>query len=301
MIDSLAGEEKKKLFLKSTGVGKMAYTHHESCVIVSSDKKTFELKYLCMYDNRVLRNFVGHADKVTSMSMSPIDDNFITASDDKTVCLWNLNSSNPVSKISLPSYCERPYAKFDASGVVFGVMCYDSWKKNHNIKLFDARNYEAGPFQNIVPEMSMLETAAVRGCPGILLPALQKSLQSAWNTFEFSSDGNQLLVNTQSEMLLVLDGFRPEAEPVVLTRKNENNIQLGACFASNSKAVITANEDNELLILDKATGEPKAAPHVGHVSPIACIASNPKYDQIASGCINTVLWIPKEASASAAE
>ncbi len=298
LVDSLSGDEKKKLYCKSSGIGKLEYTHHESCVLLSSEKKSFDLKYQCFYDNRILRNFKGHTDKVTSLSISPIDDTFISASADKSVRLWNLNSAAACAKIQLPSYVENPTAKYDESGVVFGVMCFDTRKKMHNLKLFDSRNFEAGPFQNIVPEGPLFESAALKTNQVQSLIQAQKSLQSPWLSFEFSTDGNHILVNTQSELLLVLDGFRSEVEPLVIaSRKNDNNISLGACFSANSKTVVTANEENELMVLDKTSGELLGS-FGGHVAPVGCVRSNPKYDQIASGCVNTVLWIPKPENSS---
>lgn len=297
LVDSLSGEEKKKLYCKSSGIGKLIYTHHESCVLYSGEKSGFDLKYMCLYDNRVLRNFRYHTAAITSLSMSPIDDCFISSASDKSVCLWSLSTPQPIAKVNLPPHMECTSSSFDASGVVFGMMGYDSWKKSHAIKLFDARNYEAGPFQNIVPDVGLMEKAVMKACPILTLPQTQKSLQSNWLSFEFSSDGNHILVNTQSDLLFVLDGFHPEVEPLTIaSRKNDNGAALGACFSSNSKSVLTANDDNEVLILDKTTGEPRATPHPGHVSAVGCIRSNPKYDLMASGCINTVLWIPKDQS-----
>jgi hypothetical protein len=63
----------------------------------------------------------------------------------------------PIAKLDLPNNCDYPYASFDESGVVFGVLCQEqSYNKTHQLKLYDARNYGAGPFQDIVPDKSLI-------------------------------------------------------------------------------------------------------------------------------------------------
>jgi WD40 repeat protein len=122
---------------------------------------------------------------------------------------------------------------------------------------------------------------------------VKKCLQTSWNSFEFSSDGNHLLLNSSSDFLLVLDGFRNDVEPLVITsRKNDAGVALGACFSANSKYVLTGNDDNDFLLLDRNSGELKRA-LTGHVAPLGCVCSNPKFDVFATGCVNSVLWIPK--------
>lgn len=296
LIDSLTGEEKKKLYAKADGVRNLKFTHHESCVLFCSERNNFDIKYLCGYDNRYLRYYKGHSGEITSLSMSPLDDGFITSSNDKTICLWNLSSPSPIGKLQLPPKYENPIASYDESGVVFGVLCQDSTNKNHHLKLFDARNYDAGPFQEILPERSLIDKAIIKSGAEWSPAQMQKCIDGIWNSFEFSTDGNHILVNTQSDLLLVIDGFRADIEPLAITtRKNDTaQLTLGSCLTPNSKYVVTANEDNEVLIYDYKTvpGQIKSV-LTGHVAPVGCVRCNPKYDVIASGCLNTVLWIPK--------
>lgn len=299
-IDTFTGEEKKKLFAKADGTGNVKFTHHESCVLFSSERNNSDIKYLCAYDNRYLRYFKGHTDKVTSISMNPCDDCFLSSSLDKSICLWNLSMPNPIAKLQLPGRFDCPYATFDASGMVFGVLCQDMYTRNHQLKLFDARQFDAGPFQEILPEQSLLENAIRTASPEWTPAQISKSLDCTWNQFEFSPDGNHILVNTQSDLLLVLDGFRSDIEPLAITtRKNDTSMKLGSCMTPTAKYVVTASDDNEILLYDfknEENGKMKTklcGLLTGHVSPVGCIACNPKYDVMATSCVNTVLWIPK--------
>eukprot|EP01038_Epipyxis_sp_PR26KG_P012874 gene12874-17252_t len=291
LIDALSGEEKKKLYHKTLGINRMKYTHHESCILLSTEKRNnYDIKYLCLYDNKILHSFVGHSDKINSLSMSPIDDNFITSSTDNQILLWNLSNPNPIAKLSLPNIFDSSFVAFDESGVIFGILASNSKTKKPSLKLFDARNYQSGPFQEIVPENETLEKAYSTYNSN---NSSQLSSKSKWNSFEFSTDGNHILVNTISDHVLILDSFTNASDPIIIPRKNDSNISnLGCCFSSNSKNVLVGNEDNDLLIYDKMSSELKST-LVGHVAPIGCIRHNPRYEEMASGCVNTVLWIPK--------
>lgn len=303
LVDSLAGTEKKKLFTRTHGSGDVKFTHHESCVIMTSDqskgRKDCEVRYLCMYDNRYLRHFRSHKAPVTSICMSPVEDNFLSAGADKAVCVWNFATpGGPVAKFQLPSHVSNPTVQYDGTGLVFGVMAQDERTKLHNIKLFDARAFDKGPFQEIVPLSPMMKSAIAKAVPTLNDQGITRLLQVPWTSFDFSPDGLHLLVNTQSDLMFVLDGFTPK-EPLVITgRKNENAWSLGACFSADARHVIAGNDENDIQVFDRQTGELKST-LTGHVSPVGHIKANPKYDVLASGCVNTVLWIrPAEGASS---
>jgi COMPASS component SWD2 len=300
LVDSLAGVEKKKLLTRRDKIGQAKYTHSEACVLLTSeqprDRRCNDIRYLCLHDNRYLRYFKGHADKVTSIAMSPIEDNFLSASSDKSVMLWNINTPTPVAKLQLPGNVQNPYVRYDGTGLVFGVQVQDEKTLLHSIKLFDARAYDNGPFQDIVPDYPLLCSAvqkgmAVAGNESPTRPALSAMLNTTWSGFEFSPDGLHLLVNTTTDLMLVIDGFKEDTEPVAIcARKNDTGYTLGACFSADAKYVIAGNEAMEVQIFEKSTGR-LVNTLSGHADAVTCVAANPVYDVIASGCINTVLWI----------
>ncbi len=308
LVDSLSGVEKKKLLTRRDMIGQARYTHHEACVLLTSEtareKRCNDIRYLCMHDNRYLRYFKGHTDKVVSLAMSPNDDSFLSASVDKSVHLWSINTPNAVAKLQLPSNIQNPYVRYDGTGVVFGVQVQDQKTLLHSIKLFDARMYENGPFQDIVPDYPLLSSAVQKGmiAAGNETPtknAVSAMLNTTWSSFSFAPDGLHLLVNTTSDLMLVLDGFKEEIEPIAIcARKNDTGSALGACFSADARYILAGNEDSEVQIFDSISGK-LVNSLTGHADAVSCIAANPLYDVVASSCVNTVLWIHPPAGARA--
>lgn len=294
LIDCMTGIEKKKMYSRTQGIGQMKYTHHPSCILLSSTQKSNDIRYMCMHDNRFLRMFKHKEDRVTSMAMNPIDDCFLSASS-SSVFLWSLGSTTPIAKLLLPQNTEQTSVAYDGTGLVFGVSCFDGNSRSRSIKLFDARNFEHGPFEDLSPTFDQI-TAALSSSQSLALAQAQaqRILQSAWSSFEFSPDGFHLLVNT-SEALIVLDGFKKDVPPVIIPRKNESGATLGGCLSADAKFVFSGTEDNELQVYDKLTGTLRNT-FSGHVAPVGYVRCNPKYDVVASGCVNTALWIRGPAS-----
>jgi COMPASS component SWD2 len=297
LIDSLAGEEKKKVNAKSTGIGQLRFTHHELCVLTTGDKMNqFDVRYLCLYDNRYLRLFSGHNDFITSLSMCPTEDTFLTASNDRTVRRWDLSSPKETARIQLPSSYGVPVVSYDSSGVIFGVLSQNLRDNSHSLRLYDARNYSTGPFQDITPPTNLQLKALQIEYPHLIEETLSRPPKCNWTGFEFSSDGSHILINTDSEIVWLIDSFRNDIQPQVFgPRKNDSNLKLGCCLSTDCETVLVGNEDNEIQLFNKTTNELKSV-LTGHVSPVGCVAFNPKYDVFASACGNTVLWIPKGSS-----
>ena len=195
--------------------------------------------------------------------------------------------------------CTKSHVKFDGTGAIFGVLCeeaiygYTAPKiVNWQLKLYDSRNIDSGPYTVLMPNKDFFASALMKA--EISRDAITEKLSSGLSSFSFSTDGNNVLINTKGDLMYILDAFSDNVEPIVLTgRKNDANLQLGACFSNDSNYVITGNEDNDVLIYDKSIGYQNIGTLKGHTAPVSCCSYNPRYDQLATGCLNTVLWIPK--------
>ena len=192
---------------------------------------------------------------------------------------------------------QNPFVQYDGTGVVFGVQVQDQKTLLHSVKLFDARAYENGPFQDIVPDYPVLNAAVHKGMivAGNEAPskaAISAMLNATWSSFHFSPDGLHILVNTTSDLMLVLDGYKEDVEPIAICgRKNDTGAPLGACFSADAKYILAGNEDSEVQIYEKNSGK-LTNTLTGHVDAVSCVAANPQYNVVASSCLNTVLWIP---------
>jgi COMPASS component SWD2 len=91
-------------------------------VLFTGTKGQHAIHYWSLYDNKILRKFRGHSDKIVDVSISPADDMFLTASKDRTVRLWNVQQAGCVGQMDLPSQSEgEPHIAFDQTGMVFAV------------------------------------------------------------------------------------------------------------------------------------------------------------------------------------
>ena len=76
--------------IQNEGIKIVRATHHDKCVLFAPGlnngvPKKNNVYYLSVHDNKILRNFEGHNGVINSISMSPVDDTFLSSSIDGTV------------------------------------------------------------------------------------------------------------------------------------------------------------------------------------------------------------------------
>jgi len=141
VYNAMEGTKTKTVFSKKYGIDLIRFTHHSNAIVCASKNQWDEsLRYLSLHDNRYLRYFKGHRDRVTSLAMSPRDDFFMSASLDGTIRLWDLNNN---SCQGLLRHSGRHSVCFDPQGLIFSVA-----SESKELKLYDLRSFDRGPFSS---------------------------------------------------------------------------------------------------------------------------------------------------------
>ncbi|TMW60680.1 hypothetical protein Poli38472_000722 [Pythium oligandrum] len=292
VINCLSGMITKTIFTKRYGVDLIKYTHHPDCILFSSmnDANDFRIRYHSVFDNKFLRYYSGHTNRVTSLMMHPTADEFLTASLDGTIRLWDVRCADTVALIRTDHMpVNRVCAAYDQEGVVFGVYTDD-----HLIRMYDARNYQEGPFA----KFSLYDNSILR----VLEPHLAQLQAENLNIkklhavdIKFSPDGNQLLVTTNRGVFLHLDAFEGHLLHMFHQHASSQtaSIKLGAAYTPDGMYVTTGSEDGHVFVYRAATGELVHKLPRGHQGDVTDLQWNPQRHLLGSvGGNSTVLWTP---------
>ncbi|XP_042360036.1 uncharacterized protein LOC121955996 [Plectropomus leopardus] len=261
LYDIREGKPKRTLYSKKYGVDLIRYTHGDTqTVVYSSNKLDDTIRYLSLTDNQYIRYFPGHTARVIALSMSPVDDTFISGSLDKTIRIWDLRAphcqglTNPLGK---------PVCSFDPDGLIFAAGV-----ESQAIKLYDLRAFDKGPFASF-------ETRFNRACD--------------WTGLKFSNDGKQILISTNVGMIRVLNAFNGSVLHTFSGYNNSKGISLEACFTPDSQFVMIGSEDGRVHVWSTDSGMKVAVLDGKHPGPINTLQFNPRYMTFASACTNMLV------------
>ena len=182
-------------------------THAEYCCLIGGCGKGSNLEYLSLYDNKVLRTYSDQKQteegSIACLSMSPVDDTFLSADEKGSVRLWNASTPNCIGKLdSTAMNANGEYsnvlASFDSTGLVFCLSAKSKKEGLQHVHLYDARNYGAGAFA----EMSLKKSDV---CDALLSNSSIKLTNedalelsgSDWSSIQFNSSGKHLLIGTK--------------------------------------------------------------------------------------------------------
>ncbi|XP_073208574.1 WD repeat-containing protein 82 isoform X2 [Lepidochelys kempii] len=179
LYDCQEGKPKRTLYSKKYGVDLIRYTHAANTVVYSSNKIDDTIRYLSLHDNKYIRYFPGHSKRVVALSMSPVDDTFISGSLDKTIRLWDLRSPNCQGLMHLQG---KPVCSFDPEGLIFAAGV-----NSEMVKLYDLRSFDKGPFATF---------------------KMQYDRTCEWTGLKFSNDGKLILISTNGGFLRLIDAFK---------------------------------------------------------------------------------------------
>eukprot|EP01119_Soliformovum_irregulare_P023315 TRINITY_DN8129_c0_g1_i2.p1 TRINITY_DN8129_c0_g1~~TRINITY_DN8129_c0_g1_i2.p1 ORF type:complete len:294 (+),score=53.61 TRINITY_DN8129_c0_g1_i2:70-951(+) len=261
----LVEKKLKTVASKKYGVDLVKFTHTNEAVICASKNEWDEsLRYLSLHDNKYLRYFKGHRDKVVSLSMSPRDDLFMTGSLDNTIRLWDLNSNSCQGVLRRRG---RPAVAFDPQGVIFAV-----GTSTNVVKLYDLKSYDRGPFSSFYVQYSPVD----------------------WSGMKFSPDGKYILLSTTNSIIFLLDSFTGELKQTYTGFSNAATLAGEASFTPDGQFVLAGADDGTVHIWDALSGR-EVAVWKGHLGPVNAVQWNPKKMMAASGCSNLHFWIPADS------
>ncbi|KAF8298192.1 WD40 repeat-like protein [Clavulina sp. PMI_390] len=303
LYDCRTGKHKKTLLSKKYGITLPRFTHKNSSIIYASTKVDHTIRYHSLHDNKYLQYFKGHEKKVVSLDMSPVSDGFLSASEDKTVRLWDLRT--PTARGELSGLPHTPLAAYDSNGVVFAV----GLNSYQRINLYDTRNFDKEPFLHIQIVDRALEL--------ISFPPRLPLMTS----LSFSSNGKLLLVGTAGNVHYVVDAFDgvlflrlvgfEGLEPGKSGREGGMTPTRGlsgeeVCWTPDSKFVIGGSLDGKVHVWDLSSDNkiPRLGPGEdpvtlqpaytmeGSPSVTRCVKFNPRYQMMATAGAELAFWLP---------
>lgn len=296
LFNTKAGQHAKELKSQKYGSALARFTHHDTSIIYASTKVDDGIRYLSMHDNSFIRYFKGHTGRVTSLTLSPSNDQFLSASLDNTVRLWDCRSSNNQGQLNF----ESPYlTAFDPSATVIAVASPPA----QTVHLYDLRNYDKPPFATF----DLLEIEKRFQSHG------QKQGQG-WTGLEFSNNGRYMLITTNGPGHYLVDAFsgdlvhylhrpsgstiRPAPGDPLDPQSNASLLQADATFAPDGQFVIGGNGGQTGLLVwdcrEKERGDKVLEPTMDLPSTksAAVVAHNPRHNLIASADREVMLWLP---------
>uniref|UniRef100_A0A8D2QJX7 WD repeat domain 82 n=1 Tax=Zonotrichia albicollis TaxID=44394 RepID=A0A8D2QJX7_ZONAL len=250
---------KRTLYSKKYGVDLIRYTHAANTVVYSSNKIDDTIRYLSLHDNKYIRYFPGHTKRVVALSMSPVDDTFISGSLDKTIRLWDLRSPNCQGLMHLQG---KPVCSFDPEGLIFAAGV-----NSEMVKLYDLRSFDKGPFATF---------------------KMQYDRTCEWTGLKFSNDGKLILISTNGGFIRLIDAFKGAVLHTFGGYNNSKAVTLEASFTPDSQFIMIGSEDGKIHVWNGESGMKVAVLDGKHTGPITCLQFNPKFMTFASACSNMV-------------
>ncbi|KAJ3012210.1 WD repeat-containing protein 82 [Thoreauomyces humboldtii] len=284
LYDAVNGTSKHFVWSKKYGCAHARFTHSRSSIIYASTKEDDTIRYHSLHENKYLRYFRGHTDRVVDLEMSPNSDSFLSASQDGSVRLWDLRVAT-CQGLAASQGRGRPSVAFDQVAKVFAVAL------GTKIRLYDMANYDAGPFSTLDISLPRLpSTSHYSQAPQLLPPPPIIAI-------EFGNNGKDILVSTAGDLCYLVDSYAtpPQTHPVRVELKghrNSTNMDLTAAITPDAKFAAVGSDDHMIYIWDTEKGS-RAAALPGHHELPTVVKWNPRYMMFASaGNTQLVFWTP---------
>ena len=227
--------------------------------------------------------------------MSPCGDSFLSGSNDGTARLWDLRTpdcsgimyTTPAANGARASVA----TSYDQEGVIFAAAI-----GNNSIKLYDVRNYDAGPFSTF---------------------SVSFRSELHWRNIEFSNDGKLILLTTPHG-IIVVDSFEGNLvseieilytlgrEVVILKEwmeqiqnisgyNNRKGYPVKASFTPDGKYILIGGEDGIVHVFNSSSGTKTATWNANppHSHPVGNVMFNPRSLMAVSAGKTVAFWIPE--------
>jgi WD40 repeat protein len=229
--------------------------------------------YWNLHNNEVLFSFLGHSDVITDISMSPINDYFLTTSGDKTSRLWDLDKRKCLCILQ-----ESNHAVFDDTGKVIASVTYANEKGEkiiNYINLYATENILQGPFKVFKIESGNGNDINIKEIKEL----------------KFSNDGAYIICTTVEDCILIIDSFDGKILKKLQAEINETESYFKVDVSPDSKYVVSGSDSGQIHIWNISSGELITSldchPQASHY-----VKFSPKHCLLASSCKNLVLWHP---------
>ncbi|XP_073003247.1 protein ANTHESIS POMOTING FACTOR 1 [Typha latifolia] len=261
----------KMTYHKKHGADRVCFTHHPNSILCSSrynleSSNAEPLRYLSLYDNRCLRYFKGHKDRVISLCMSPVNDSFMSGSLDHSVRMWDLRVNACQGILRLRG---RPTVAYDQQGLVFAVAF-----EGGAIKLFDSRSYDKGPFDTFLVGGDTAEVCDIK----------------------FSNDGKSMLLTTTNNNVYVLDAYGGEKR-CGFSLEPSPNLTTEAAFTPDGQYVVSGSGDGTLHAWNISMRNEVACWN-SYIGPVTCLKWAPRRAMFAAASTALSFWMPNESKST---
>ncbi|KAL3643976.1 Protein ANTHESIS POMOTING FACTOR 1 [Castilleja foliolosa] len=263
----------KTTYHKKHGADRICFTHHPSSIICSSknlDSNEESLRYLSTFDNRCLRYFKGHKERVVSLCMSPVNDGFMSGSLDHSVRMWDLRV-NACHFQGILHLRGRPTVAYDQQGLVFAVAM-----EGGAIKLFDSRSYDKGPFDTFLVGGDTAEVCDIK----------------------FSNDGKSMLLTTTNNHVYLLDAYHGEKKRGFSSMDSSPNATIEATFTPDGQYVLYGSGDGNIRAWNISDEPNQVATLESYIGVPSCLRWAPRRVMFAAASSSVLtFWIPNDGNA----
>ncbi|KAK4477368.1 hypothetical protein RD792_016589 [Penstemon davidsonii] len=198
--------------------------------------------------------------KVVSLSMSPVNDSFMSGSLDHSVRIFQ----------GILHLRGRPTVAYGQQGLVFAVAM-----EGGAIKLFDSRSYDKGPFDTFLVGGDTAEVCDIK----------------------FSNDGRSMLLTTTNNNVYLLDAYNGEKKCGCSMDSSPNAI-IEATFTPGGQYVLSGSGDGNIHAWNISNEPPnKIGSWDSYIGVPTCLRWAPRRVMFAAASSSELtFWIPNDSN-----